>query len=79
MVTVGVYQGSPALAAGIQRGDVITRIDGNRVQSDAEYRAAERKLKIGQRVTVELQRGTDSGKVTLTVGEAPTASKRPNE
>ena len=79
VVTVGVYQRSPALGAGLQRGDVITRVDGNRVQSDAEYRSAERKLKIGQRVTVELQRGTDSGKVTLTVGEAPTATKRPNE
>ncbi len=79
VVTVGVYQRSPALAAGLQRGDVITRIDGTRVQSDAEYRAAERKLKIGQRVTLELQRGSDSGKVTLTVGETPTATKRPSE
>ena len=79
VLTVGVYQNSPALGAGIQRGDVITKIDGVRVQSDAEYRAAERKLKIGQRVTVELQRGTNAGKVALTVGEAPTATKRPNE
>ena len=79
VVTVGVYQRSPALNAGIQRGDVITKIDGNRVQSDAEYRAAERKLKIGQRVTVELQRGANAGKVTLTVGEAPTSARRPNE
>ena len=79
VVTVGVFAHSPALNAGLQRGDVITRVDGVRVQSDAEYRAAERKLKIGQRVTVELQRGSDSGKVTLAVGEAPTAAKRPNE
>ena len=75
VVMVGVFQHSPALSAGLQRGDVITRVGGIRVQNEAEYRAAERKLKIGQKIEIELQRGTDSGRVALTVAEAPTAGK----
>jgi len=41
------------------------------VHSEEEFKAIERKLTIGQKVTVELMRGDQSGKVALTVGEAP--------
>ena len=71
VVTLQLYRNGPGVGAGISRGDILTRIDGKPVRSEEEFKAIERKLAIGQKVDVELMRGDQSGKGTLTVGEAP--------
>ena len=71
VVAARINSRGPARQVGLQSGDVITRIDSKPVRTEEEYRSMEKKLKIGQRVEIELQRGDQSGKVTLTVGESP--------
>jgi serine protease Do len=71
IVALRLYRNGPGAAAGVRSGDIITRIDGKPLRSEEEYKAIERKLTIGQKVTIELTRGDQSGKATLTVGEAP--------
>jgi serine protease Do len=71
VVAVRLSRTGPSAEAGIRGGDIITRIDGKPLRSEEEFKAIERKLTIGQKVNVELMRGDQSGKATLTVGEAP--------
>jgi serine protease Do len=71
VVALPLSGNSPGALAGIRRGDILTKIDGKPVHAEEEYKAVERKLAIGQKVEVELMRGDQSGKATLTVGEAP--------
>jgi serine protease Do len=70
-VVQGIYRNGPASDAGLQRGDIIVRVDGRTVQSAEDFQSVEKKLQIGQRVQVELQRGDQRGTGTITVGEAP--------
>jgi len=71
VVALPLAGNSPGAEAGIRRGDILTRVNGRAIRSEEEYKAIERKLTIGQKVTVELMRGDQSGKATITVGEAP--------
>jgi serine protease Do len=57
-------------AAGLRQGDVIVKIDGKPVRSEEDYKAIEKQLRIGQRVTVDLLRDNSKMSGTLTVGEA---------
>lgn len=61
----------PAKSAGMQPGDIILSINNKRIQTLEDYKAAEKTLKIGQVVEIELQRGQERGKGKITVGEAP--------
>jgi S1-C subfamily serine protease len=61
----------PARSAGMQPGDIILNINNKRIQTLEDYKAAEKTLKIGQAVEIELQRGQERGKGKITVGEAP--------
>ncbi|HEX9038974.1 MAG TPA: trypsin-like peptidase domain-containing protein [Ktedonobacterales bacterium] len=65
---------SPAQAAGLQSGDVITAINGQTVTSSDDVAAAVLTRAPGTAITVTVQRG--SGAVTLTVklGERPVSS-----
>ncbi len=71
VVALKLSGNGPGAEAGINRGDVLTKINAQSVHSEEEFKTIERKLAIGQKVTVELMRGDQSGKGTLTVGEAP--------
>src|SRR5579871_6506279 len=71
VVIARLYRGGAAANGGMQRGDVLTKINGQAVTSEEEFKAAEKKLKIGDTVSVELLRGDQRLTGTLTVGEAP--------
>lgn len=60
---------SPAARAGIQVGDVLTSVDGERVTSTRDVSRAVRRKKGGEAVEIELVRGRASRKVTATLGE----------
>jgi serine protease Do len=70
-VVVRFYRGGPGVDSGLEAGDVIVRVDGQLVRNDDELKAVERKLKIGQRVEVEVARAGERKRISMTVGEAP--------
>lgn len=65
---------SPAMLAGIQRGDVIVEIAGNSIENFNNYVAALLRLDAGQTVTVIVQRSVQNSyremEIELTLGEA---------
>jgi serine protease Do len=71
VVVARIVPEGPAAGAGLKRGDVITKINGEPVTKEEDIKNIEKRLKIGQQVQFELRRGDQSGKGTLTVGEAP--------
>lgn len=56
-VIVDVSPGSPAAAAGLEPGDVITEIDNQPVQAPSELESVLAGLHAGQRVQIAYQRG----------------------
>ena len=69
VVVAAVEMGSPADASGIQPGDVIREVNRQRVRALADFEAATRGLKPGDRVTLLLQRGGSALFVAFTVGQ----------
>ena len=71
---VGAYidsvdRGSSAESAGIQAGDIITRIDGAAIRSYDDLRSAVKHHAAGETVTIELYRGDENRSVTVTFDE----------
>jgi serine protease Do len=71
VVVARIARGGPGAGAGLQRGDVITKIDNAPVRSEEDFKAIEKRLKIGQIVAITLRRGDQAGKGSITVGDAP--------
>ena len=72
-----VVAGSPAEAAGVQVGDVITAVDGTPI--DANHRLADvvSQYQPGDRVKLKVWRAGNVKSVTATLGENPQDSTRP--
>ena len=69
-VLVGeVESGSPAARAGIEVGDLITTVDGERVTSTWDVSRKVRRKRGGETVDVEIVRGRSPRKVTVTLDE----------
>jgi S1-C subfamily serine protease len=68
-LVTGVDRGSPAAAAGVQSGDVITELGGNQVRSVEDLLSALRRTRPGAQVAMSVHRGQASQQVTVTVGE----------
>ncbi len=66
--TPALRDGGPADRAGIRPGDVITAINGQRVDGSAELIVAIRAHKPGDTVTLEVRRGGDNRSVRVTLG-----------
>ena len=69
---VGVEQGQPAAQAGLQAGDLITKVGDNNVTNAADLTAAIRTLKPGDKVTVSFTRDGEQKTAEVTLGELPT-------
>lgn len=61
----------PAAKAGLQRFDVITKINGQPVPDQETFKAIEKKLRIGEKVEVVVQRADGTGHGSIVVGEMP--------
>jgi serine protease Do len=68
-----VSSGSAAQAAGLQSGDIITRLDGEDVTSTSEFRVAIAARSPGTPVVIEIWRAGRSETLTATLGEAMNA------
>lgn len=67
-----VIDGSPAQKAGIEEADVVTKIDGKKIDTSKEtgLSALISGKKVGDTVTLDLIRGEEKKTITLTLGEA---------
>jgi serine protease Do len=68
----GVVDGSPAEKAGIKKGDVLVRFNGQAIDSPDELQNAVRAAKGGAKIEVELVRAGKTMKVSPTLDSRPT-------
>jgi aminopeptidase YwaD len=61
----GISEGKAAQKAGMQAGDVITKLGGHSVNSVESYMQALSKFKAGDQTAVEYNRGSDKKRVTI--------------
>ena len=67
-----IVDGSPAEKAGLEPGDIITKINGENVDSENEIGDTIAKSKIGDRLELEIWRDGETKKLTATLEELPT-------
>jgi len=72
-----VVEGSAAANAGLQAGDVITAVNGTSVTNVADTASAIGALSVGDDVTLDITRGSDTMTVTATLGEQPKDQGQP--
>jgi Trypsin-like serine proteases, typically periplasmic, contain C-terminal PDZ domain len=70
VVVVKVNDGSPAAKSGIQKGDVITFIDGNKIDSVAKFRYTLYKYSVGDKMKVKIMRGSTEKELQIELNEA---------
>ncbi len=64
-----VTQGSPAEKAGLQVGDIITKVDGTEITSRTELTSIVGRCKIGDAVTLTVYRQGQTIEIIVTIGE----------
>ena len=62
---------SPAQDAGLKRGDIITKIQGQPLNSEQSLATILAKFKVGDKIELEIDRDGEIVKVSLTLEEAP--------
>lgn len=67
----GVAPGSPAAAAGLRTGDLVTAINGKAVPGPNDFIAAINALRPGDHITLTVQRGSSRLTLTATLGTEP--------
>ncbi|WP_242616253.1 S1C family serine protease [Microterricola gilva] len=67
----GVTAGGPAEDAGIEPGDIITALDGHAATNAAVLTRLKLTKQVGDTVEVSYLRGTETGRTTVTLSEAP--------
>ena len=67
----GVVAGGPAAKAGLQRGDVITEIDGQTATTNVQLQELTLTKKPGDTVAIGFVRDGKTGKATVTLGTQP--------
>src|SRR5258706_4047275 len=68
-VVSNVEEASPAGKAGLEAGDVITKIDGRAVEGSADLSRTIRALRPGTKVSLQVWRGGKTRDIAVTVGE----------
>ena len=63
-----VYSGSGAAEAGIEKGDIITKFDGNNVESASDLMLDIRAKNPGDKVTLEVNRNGETKQIEVTLG-----------
>lgn len=69
----GVYSGSGAAEAGLQKGDIVTKFDGKNVESASDLMIDVRAKNPGDKVTLEINRNGETKQVEVTLGSDESA------
>jgi S1-C subfamily serine protease len=67
-----VINGGPADKAGVEPGDIITKIDDTAVDQENSLSSIVNKRKVGDKVTLTILRSGNEQKIEVTLGDAPT-------
>jgi PDZ domain len=70
-IVVGVVPGSPAQRAGVQPGDVVSKVDGQPVATTAQFASAIAGKHPGDQVALQLERGPATYVAYATLGTRP--------
>ena len=75
-IPVGIYikkiqSDGPASSSSLKAGDIITAIDGQKVETMSELNGYKDKKSIGDKVTLDIYRDGKTEKVEITLGEQP--------
>ena len=63
-----IYPGSPAARAGLQPGDLVTQINGQKIDDPAELIALVHEMKPQTKVEFEVMRDNQPQKIPVTIG-----------
>lgn len=69
-IVAGIIEGSAAEAAGLQKGDKITSVNGESITDAAQLSELIRSFKIGDTVTITIERAGQSSDITVTLKES---------
>lgn len=69
VLVAGIEKGSPAAKSGIQVGDIITRADGERIESGSDLTRAVRRRKSGEALKLEISRDRVAKSLAVKVEE----------
>jgi len=69
VLVAGVVPNSPAAVAGMRRGDVVTKIDGQALTTADQLQNLVDKSKLGQPLRVTVRRGTDTQQISVRTAE----------
>lgn len=76
-LVANVYRNAPADKAGIEEGDVILSVDGQKLKNSAQLRSEIAAKAPGTKVELRLVRDGKQKNVTVTLGELPSDDARP--
>jgi len=68
----------PAGKAGLQVGDIVLSVDGKPVLSNAQFEAALKNHKVGDKLTLKVARKREARDIAVTLELAPAAQQRPS-
>jgi len=66
-----VQDGSPADQAGLEVGDVVTKVNDKAISSSLDLVGAIQSATVGEKLTLTVQRGGSDRTITATIGETP--------
>ncbi|NMR31449.1 PDZ domain-containing protein [Arthrobacter sp. SF27] len=72
-LVLSVVDGGPAAEAGLEPGDVIVGLGGEEIQTPEDLLAALRAHAPGDKVEVEISRGSEASQLTVTLADRPSA------
>lgn len=75
-VVADIDEKSPAEAAGLKPGDVVTQIGADRAERPLDVHRAVLELSAGESVELAVRRGEETLKLTLTLAEPPAVARR---
>ncbi len=69
VLVMEVLANSPAAQAGLRRGDVIVKIDSEKITSAEQLQKLVERTKMGDSLSISIQRGTQTEKISVRPGE----------
>ena len=75
MLVISGRDGSPAAKAGLKPGDVVLKLDGNRVNNSKSLQDAVEKLEIGKGYELEILRGGEKDTLSVTIEQIKRAAE----